>query len=95
MTNTVTLEFMFKFYGKIKPAQAETIQLLLKNNGEYKGSHRDLCETLGKSRSQATNVCATIHKLEDAGIITVLQDEHITKYSKSLFCLNPDWMDRI
>lgn len=48
-----------------------------------------------KSRSQATNVCATVHKLEDAGIITVLQDEHITKYSKSLFCLNPDWMDRI
>lgn len=95
MNKPITLEFVFKFYTKIKPAQAEIIQLLLANNGEYKGSYRDLCEALGKSRSQATNVCATIHKLESAGIVTTIQDEHITRYSKSLFCLNPDWMDRI
>lgn len=95
MNKPITLEFMFKFYGKIKPAQAEIIQLLIANNGEYKGSYRDLCEALGKSRTQATNVCATVHKLEDAGIVTVVQDEHITRYSKSFIGLNPDWMDRI
>ena len=95
MNKMITLEFMFRFYGKIKPAQAEIIQLLIANGGEFKGSYRDLCEALGKDKSQATNVCATVHKLEAAGIMTTIQDEHITRYSKSLFVLNPDWMDII
>ena len=86
MAETVTMDFMFKFHEKIKPAQAQLIAYLLSHDGEFTGSYRGLAEALGKPKEQATNVCQTVHALEEMGIVAVVGN---------LIALNPDWKERI
>ena len=86
MNEYVSMNFALRLARKLKPAQIELVEYLLSHDGEFTGSYREFAESLGKPKEQATNVCQTVHGLEDEGIVAVIG---------KLIALNPDWKERI
>ena len=95
MNEMVTLDFVFRFQRKIASVKAGIIEFLINNHGSFYGSYRDFAVAMGKTKSDATNLCRQVHELETMGILTTDVEENITKNSKTLIWLNQNWKDRI